>query len=73
MRQVDGGKATVLIRGDLPTRRENPSNPGRKTGLKRQESAEAVVPERCAPIGEGLNAKARCRCDKFAGRATKAE
>jgi len=43
MRQVDGGKDSVLTRGDLGEEGGSP-NPRRKTWLNLQESAEAIVP-----------------------------
>ena len=43
MGRVDGGKDSVLTRGDLPDTLRLSGNPYRKVWLNRQESAEVIV------------------------------
>jgi len=60
-------KVNVLIWGDLSSRGAS-RNSRRKTGLRGQESAEAIVPSVAGKYREGLNGKCT-PSRKFAERA----
>ncbi len=57
------GKVNVLTWGDLPPRREN-GNPDREVRLRRQGSAEAIVPPRQAGRAERREG---LKLEQFAG------